>query len=47
MVGIVRIDGDGDIAAGDALLADGQGRILCVGEDADVGGGGDAVPAAA
>ena len=46
MIVIVGIDGDGKIAAGDPLLADRQRRVSCVGEDADVAGGCDAVPAA-
>jgi hypothetical protein len=29
---VVRIDGDGKIAADDALLADDQLRVFCVGE---------------
>jgi len=45
MVGVVRIDGDGKIASGDPLLAEGQNRVLCIGEHADVSGGCDPDPA--
>src|ERR1700756_3913816 len=47
MISVAGIDGDRNIAAGEPLLADGQGRVLHVGDHADVGGGCDPVPASA
>jgi len=45
MIYVVRIDGDRKIASGDPLLAEGQNRVLRVGEHADVSGGCDPDPA--
>ena len=43
MICVVRIDSDCKISSGDTFLAEGQNRVLCIGEHADVSSGRDPV----